>query len=78
MCRVSGPPGLSKALQGLLIRVGPEGQGVDTRGVMEVLDSVVKAHEEMPPDAFNDDLLYKSNLNQARGGHPLMYPPNSM
>ena len=43
---------------------------MDTRGVTGVLDRVVEAHEGMPPDAFNDDLLYKRNLNQARRGPP--------
>ena len=43
---------------------------MDTRGVTGVLDRVVEAHEGMPPDAFNDDLLYKRNLNQARRGTP--------
>ena len=41
---------------------------MDTQGVTGVLDRVVEAHEGMPPDAFNDDLLYKRNLNQARRG----------
>ena len=69
-CRVSGPPGWSTALGGRLTRAERAEQGVDTRGVTGVLDRVVEAHEGMPPDAFNDDVLYKRNLNQARRGPP--------
>ena len=47
---------------------------MDTRGVTGVLKRVVEAHEGMKPDAFNDDLLYKTNLNQARRAPP---PPRT-
>ena len=37
---------------------------MDSASLMGVFDEVWRAHELIPADAFNDDIVYKQNLNQ--------------
>jgi cyclophilin family peptidyl-prolyl cis-trans isomerase len=39
-------------------------QGGDLLGLMAAFNEEGKDHAAMPPEAFNDDHVYKQNLNQ--------------
>jgi hypothetical protein len=39
-------------------------QGGDLLGLMASFNEAGKDHAAIPPEAFNDDHLYKQNLNQ--------------
>ena len=52
-------------------------QGLDAKGLMATFDAVKKKHEDMKPEQYNKDEIYKRNLIEVCRGPACCARPKS-